>query len=277
MIHLFRKLRALKIDLLYYLTPEGRVKNLIRHTVFFKLCGVKKIRAAPWSKDLRFPREVVPDTLWESEASRLLRTLDPSRPPGAPEPSDRVLDLTVAEQTKAQELLSELPAGTKFLTLSVGGKIPLNNWGDENWGAVLAQLSREMPQLGLVLVGSADERERNDRLAQRWAGPTLNSCGRLTPRETAALIQRAEAFVGHDTGTLHLAAAVGTKIVGVYSARNKPGKWYSDRPGDRFFYHKPPCFGCELELASACPNGLLCMTSHRPEEVAAATRARIEE
>jgi heptosyltransferase-3 len=277
MFDLFRKLRLLKIDILYYLTPEKSVLNLIRHTAFFKLCGVKDIRGVPWSRDLRYPREMVPGELWESEASRLLRTLNPKRPAGAPDPSDRVLDLTDAERGAAVHLLEELPGVKRYLAISVGGRVPLNNWGDENWGPVLAQLSQADPELGLLLIGSADERERNDRLADWWTGPKLNSCGRLTPRETAALIERAQAFVGHDTGTLHLAAAVGTRIVGVYSARNNPGKWYSDRPADRFFYSKPPCFGCELELPSECPNQLVCMTSHRREEVAAAALAVVRE
>ncbi len=275
MAKLYRKLRALKIDILYYLTPEKSLVNLVRHCTFFKVCGVRRVAAIPWSRDLRYPREIVPGQLWESEASRLLRTLDPERMPGPPEPADRSLDLTHEERAAAAGLIGEMAGRPRFVALSVGGKVPINNWGDENWAAVLSALSAENPDLGLVLVGSADERERNDRLAGAWAGPKLNSCGRLTPRETAALIERAEVFLGHDTGTLHLAAAVDTRVVGVYSARNPPGKWYSDRPADRFFYHKPPCFYCELEKPAECPHGLVCMTSHRREEVAAAAQGAI--
>jgi heptosyltransferase-3 len=269
---LYTKLRALRIDRLYYLTPEKSVLRLIRHYSFFKICGIADVRAVPWSRDLRYPRETRPGELWESEASRLLRTLDPQRKPGPPPPSDRLLGLSDKERAAADRLLKEMPETTRFIALSVGGKIPLNDWGDENWSAVLSALSAADSELGIAFIGSADERQRNEALARSWKGPILNSCGRLTPRETAALIERAEVFLGHDTGTLHLAAAVGTRIIGIYSARNRPGKWFSDRSSDRFFYHKPPCFGCELEKPAECQNQLVCMTSHSREEVVEAAR-----
>lgn len=267
MVRLWRSLRALKVDVLYYLVPEKSFSNLVRHYIFLKLCGIRKIRTVPWSRDLRYPRELVCGELWESEASRLLRTLDPRRIPAAPDPAKRQLDLTEAEKDAATRLLAEMPGTENFIAVSVGGKVLLNNWGDKNWSAVLRDLSATDLSMGLVLVGSADERERNNRLAEQWSGPKINSCGRLTPRETAAVLERAQMFLGHDTGTLHLAAAVDTRILGVYSARNNPGKWFSDRSGDKFFYHKPPCFGCELEKPESCPHGLVCMTAHQSDEV----------
>jgi ADP-heptose:LPS heptosyltransferase len=95
------------------------------------------------------------------------------------------------------------------------------------------------------------------------------SCGQTTPRETAALIERAALFLGHDTGTLHLAAAVQTRIIGLFSARDVPGKWYSDQTDDVFFYNKVPCFGCRLTEVSDCPNERACMTQHSVDEIVA--------
>ena len=264
---LYKRLRAAKVDILYYLVPEKRVANLLRHFAFLRACGIRDLRGLPWTRDLRLPREIVPGTLWESEASRLLRTIGSQSLPAAPDPADRSLNLTPDEYEAADRLLAEAPTLGEFVAVSVGGKVPINNWGDENWRHVLRRLQQQLPDVGVVFLGSADERQRNEELARACEGPTLNSCGRLTPRQTAALIARAKLFLGHDTGTLHLAAAVGTRIVGVYSARNVPGKWYSDRAGDQFFYEKPPCFGCELEVSAACPYGVVCMTSHNPERI----------
>lgn len=269
---LHRRLRALNIDLLYYLTPEKRLVNLIRHYTFFKSCGIRQVRAIPWTHDLRHSREIVPGKLWETEGSRLLRTLDHSRPPGAPEFSDRSLDLTEAEQQTADHILSEMPGAPRYIALSVGGKIPIKDWGNENWSIVLRMLSASDPDLGIVFVGSEDERERNELLARAWSGPKLNACGRLTPRETAAVIQRAAVFLGHDTGTMHLAAAVDTQVLGLFCARNVPGIWYTDRPKDHFFYKQPPCFGCDLNQLAECPHDLVCMTAHTHEEVVQTTR-----
>jgi ADP-heptose:LPS heptosyltransferase len=198
----------------------------------------------------------------------LLRTI--GAPAGPPGDADRDLSLSTQERAKAEEILRGLPRALGFVAISVGGKVPLNNWGDHNWSVLIAALSNRCPSLGAVFIGSADERTRNDLLAEHWPGPVLNTCGQLTPRETAALIARADAFIGHDTGTLHLAAAVNTPVVGIYSARNLPGKWFSDRPRDIFFYHRVPCEGCELVHVEDCPNERMCMTQHDPAAVQAA-------
>ena len=272
MIELWGKITALKPNVLYYLLPEKQTVNLLRHYAFFTLCGIRHIRAMPWQRDQRFSREVAAGVLWESEASRLLRNLDA---PGPPTEADRDLTLTDAERSKADSVLGAWGNHARFIAISVGGKVPLNNWGDENWTAMLANLSSSQPSLGAVFVGSDDEKMRNDALAAKWIGPSLNTCGQLSPRETAAVIARADAFVGHDTGTLHLAAAVNTPVVGVYSARNKPGKWYSDRARDIFFYHSVHCAGCELVQIDECRNGRICITSHDPTAVAAAVRRQV--
>lgn len=274
---LWQKLRALKIDVLYYLAPEKSLLNLVRHFVFFKACGIGRVHGVPWRLDARFPRQITHGALWESEASRLLRILEPGREAGPPPLLDRSLDLTKEERDVAERLLTEVPEMVRFIVVSVGGKVPINDWGNVNWSRTLSSISIANPELGVVFIGSADERARNERLAAAWVGPTLNSCGRMTPRETAALIERADLFLGHDTGTLHLAAAVGTRIIGVYSARNVPGKWFSDRPGDRFFYEQPACFGCELNIASECPHDVVCMSAHRVKQVVHATMEALAE
>ena len=261
-----RKIIALRPAVLYYLLPEVKTLKLVRHYAFFKLCGIPNIRGMPWSRELRTPRELDPGRLWESEASRLLRCL--GAPSGPPADEDRDLALTAQEHARAGRLLASL--GEEFIAVSAGGKVPVNDWGDANWCHTLAALSGRMPGLGVVFVGSMDERTRNDTLAAAWAGPSLNACGLLSPRETAALIACAQMFLGHDTGTLHLAAAVNTPVVGIFSARNRPGKWFSDRARDRFFYRHISCAGCELVAREDCPHELACMATHDPEAVAEA-------
>jgi ADP-heptose:LPS heptosyltransferase len=264
MIELWRRIVALAPTALYYLLPEKRLDRMVRHYCFFRLCGVRDIRGIPWARDSRVPRQLSQDR-WESEASRLLRTIDVH---GPPVDADRDLALSAAEIALAHRLLQ--PFQARFAVIAVGGKVPLKNWGDVNWGRMLQALSQAQPDLVAIFVGSADERPRNDILCQSWSGRSLNTCGQLTARETAAVISLASAFVGHDTGTLHLAAAANVPIVGVYSARDQPGKWFSDRDRDTFFYNRVACAGCELSEMTECRHGHVCMTSHDPIAVAAA-------
>jgi ADP-heptose:LPS heptosyltransferase len=66
-------------------------------------------------------------------------------------------------------------------------------------------------------------------------------------RETAAVIQRARLYIGHDGGLMHLAHAVGTRCVSVFSGYSRPGVWFPYGRGHRVLYHETACAGCGLE------------------------------
>lgn len=108
-----------------------------------------------------------------------------------------------------------------------------------------------------------------------WKGQTANLCGALSPRESAALLEKAEVFVGHDSGPMHLASAVGTPCVAIFSARNLPGQWFPVRSGHKIIYHKTDCFGCGLEQCIA--EGKKCIFSISVDEVHSATVALLKE
>jgi heptosyltransferase III len=73
-------------------------------------------------------------------------------------------------------------------------------------------------------------------LLAAWGGPRLNLCGSVSPRESAALIERASCFAGHDSGPMHLSAAVMTPSVAVFSLKNPPGLWFPYGKDNRIFY-----------------------------------------
>jgi ADP-heptose:LPS heptosyltransferase len=85
----------------------------------------------------------------------------------------------------------------------------------------------------------------------------MNLCGKLTPRESAAVMQRATLFAGHDSGPMHLAAAVGTPCVAMFGDFNPPKKWHP--------------FGAQHRLI----HDMRGVRSISPEEVYAAIRSVI--
>src|SRR5919106_1776569 len=118
---------------------------------------------------------------------------------------------------------------------------PFGRWGPWRTGA-------RLPEWGLAMLGAADERARSDALAANWPGNRANLCGRLTVRESAAALTRARIYLGHDSGPMHLAAAVGTPCVAVFSSRNLPGEWFPYGDRHRVLYHSISCQGCRLEV-----------------------------
>jgi ADP-heptose:LPS heptosyltransferase len=75
----------------------------------------------------------------------------------------------------------------------------------------------------VVLVGSGTERERaaaiQDGLPPLCLSRIWDACGRTDLQQLAALLARCNWVIGADTGPLHLAASVGTRVVGWYVAR----------------------------------------------------------
>ncbi len=107
-------------------------------------------------------------------------------------------------------------------------------------------LNDRYPDHGLVTFGSADEHERSESLLKNWHGRKLNLCGKPSPRVSAAILKKADLFLGHDSGPMHLAANVGTPCVAVFSARVHPGIWYPRGEGHQAIYHKTECANCKL-------------------------------
>jgi ADP-heptose:LPS heptosyltransferase len=93
----------------------------------------------------------------------------------------------------------------------------------------------------------------------------VNLCGKLTPRQSAAALARVEIFLGHDSGPMHLAAAVGTPCVAVFAARNLPRQWFPVGSQHRVVYHRVECAGCGLE--TCIEQGKKCLVSIGVEEV----------
>jgi heptosyltransferase III len=78
----------------------------------------------------------------------------------------------------------------------------------------------------LVFFGSADEFDRSDHVGAVWPGEALNLCGKLSARESAAVMRRASLFIGHDSGPMHLASAVGLSCVAMFGDYNRPRRWH---------------------------------------------------
>jgi heptosyltransferase-2 len=106
--------------------------------------------------------------------------------------------------------------GTQFVALAPG-----SIWGSKRWphyGALAARLAAQTP---VVVVGGPEDATLGEeivRAVEGSQGPSraVNACGKLTLRQSAALIGRAELLVTNDSAPLHVATAMGTPIVAVF-------------------------------------------------------------
>jgi ADP-heptose:LPS heptosyltransferase len=177
------------------------------------------------------------------------------------------LGLTAVEREAATAGLGTLRQ-CPLMVCGPGTKMQAKDWGRDNWRALLERLHTDFPRHGLALIGAAEEASACEYAAQDWTGPKVNLCGRLTPRETAAVLEHADLFLGPDSGPMHLAASVGVPCVIAFSARGLPGVWYPAGPRHQIVYHRTDCHGCQLETCTV--EARRCLTSISVAEMAAA-------
>ena len=261
-------------QVLVYLAAGRGVASARRDAAFFRICGVRRQIGVPLTEAMDLPQREsgtaglaqigvpgiampeIPYTL-EPEAARLTRNLAELGDAELESPAAWDLHLTPQERAKATEVLAPTES-RRILAVSVGTKVQAKDWGRENWRALLTRLGRELPDYALLLAGAGAENEASEYAAAGWregsSGPVINLCGALTPRESAAAFERSELFLGHDSGPMHLAAAVQTPCVAIFAARNIPRVWFPYGARHRVLYHRTECWGCGLET---------CVVEHR--------------
>ena len=263
LLRLTREIRRFRPDVLVYLMPMRPWRNVLRDRIFFWNAGVRRVVGLPgeWELKHRFDAST---GLYEPEARRLARAISALGEAHPEEMANWDLRLSDAERQAAVAALGTL-AGRRLIACGPGTKMQAKDWGQDRWRELLARLRVKYPEHGLVLIGAQEDYVVSEHSAEKWTGSKMNLCGRLTPRETAAVLEGAEVFLGPDSGPMHLAASVGVRCVIAFSAHGLPGVWYPAGRQHQIVYHQPECFGCGLETCIAMKKK--CMTSVTVEEM----------
>jgi heptosyltransferase-3 len=225
-------------DMLVYLARRETRLQVWRDAAFFRACGIHDIVGLALSRDLIESRRR-PDGLVEREAERLVRNLAALGTVDLSDPASWDLGLSEADRALPRRLIAEQVGAQPFIVLSIGTKQAANDWGAANWRTLTEQLCQSYPHR-LVFVGGEGDREQSGAVMAGLADRCVNLCGILSVRESAALIGTASLFVGNDSGPMHLAAAVGTPLVAVFSRLFPPGMWFPLGPQAKMLYpHEP--------------------------------------
>ena len=111
------------------------------------------------------------------------------------------------------ELLEGYSGG--FIGFQLGTATGDRRWEPEYFGE-LANIIRRRLGWNIIIFGRRNERELLDRMREVYSGHLIDAIGKTSMQQLGALIQRCELLVTNDTGTMHLAAAVGTGIVAIF-------------------------------------------------------------
>ncbi len=224
LLNLRRRLRELETREMIYLMPSRGMVGVYRDLAFFRFCGFQSPVGIPWTRDLDRAR-ILPNGETEPECERIARALAALGPFDLRNPAAWDLHLD-AEERAAGKAIAEPLAGRPFVAVNMGGKAAQKDWGVDNWCELLARVSVRSPGMGLLVVGAAEDLARAPLVCGGWRGPIVNACGKLPPRASAAAMLGASLFVGHDSGPLHLASAIGVPCVGLFGDFNRPRAWH---------------------------------------------------
>lgn len=264
-LKLAKAIRKLRPSICIYLMPQRSFKQRLRDSFFFAAAGLLHVKGLWPGSDGNIHRPIAgrPEQR-EPEASRLLRSIgfDPTSL------SKGLFSLLIQsdERASVQPLLKSLGTSQRFIGLSVGTKVPVNDWGQDRWLELLALLCNKLSGYALVFLGSEDEAERCQHLLNIWPAGGLNLCGQLSPRQSAAILEQADLFMGHDSGPMHLASSAGIPCVSIFSGRNKPGVWFPFGNENNVFYNLVSCNNCQLSVCDA--NQMVCIRTISAKDVA---------
>jgi len=199
----------------------------------------------------------------------LLRYLDVAAYLGADVsgPVNFHLPVHLRAAAEAAELLSG--TGKPLVTVNPGAKWPTKLWPAASWIEVCRRLVKEA-RVNVVLTGGPDETAANRAVAAEVDG-LLDLTGRTSLKVLAEILRTADLVLCPDTGSMHLAAAVGTPVVALFgpTAPWRTGPFGPDHLVLRTGIECSPCF------RKNCPDPR-CLTALDPDLVFRSVRDRLD-
>jgi heptosyltransferase-2 len=188
-------------------------------------------------------------------------------------PEQRLLPILVptSDDVRAVEDLFR-PIKTKWgnVTITVA---PGTVWNTKRWPKEsFTELAKMIVGKGMnvVLVGGKEDALLCEQIAASVGGERLlNAAGRLTLRQTAAMILKSNALVSNDSAPMHLAAAVGIPVVAIFGATAPSIGFGPSGPRDIVVeVNGLSCRPCSLHGTEKCPIGTFqCMLDIAPHQV----------
>ena len=195
---------------------------------------------------------------FDPEAHAVNRYLNLAHYLGAP-PALPVFRLGLDAGVDISALIPE-EADRPLVVLHPGARWASKLWPPASWANLAEWFHAQGFQVAVT--GSAADRELVAAIVRQSGAPLLNLAGRTSLAELAAVLRRARLAVTTDTGAMHLAAALGTKVVALFGP-TAPWRTGPFGPGHQVVRLGLPCSPC---FKRQCP-APRCLNELYPEMV----------
>jgi ADP-heptose:LPS heptosyltransferase len=179
-------------------------------------------------------------------------------------------------RTARESAASLLPSGRPLVALQLGANNDLRRWPIASYAALAKELADQ--GAGIILVGSSRERVLGRRLKREMgaAGEVVRDLMGYTDLLTlAAVLEASDLAISADTGTLHLATAVGARALALYMG---PAQVHETGPygqGHLVLQARDNCGPCQ-ENAPVCQGKAPCRNIITPQIALQASLALLQ-
>jgi len=124
---------------------------------------------------------------------------------------DKGLDHFISEKDKVQQ--QDLPAShhAGFIGIVIGAALETKQLPTEKLKELCSKI-----QHPIILLGGPEDKKRGDEIASVDSIKIYNACGKFNINESADLVRRSKFIITHDTGLMHIGAALKKPMLSVW-------------------------------------------------------------
>jgi hypothetical protein len=143
-----------------------------------------------------------------------------------------------------------------YIVCLLGSSRATNKLSLDSWVKILnSNKSRR-----ICLLGGTSEIDFSESLLSTQNQPNiLNFTGKLTLSQSSFLLSRASLVISHDTGLMHIAAALNRDLIVYFSSRDIRGRWYPYTNECATILRSS--ISCGYCLKANCPHSNICINS----------------
>ncbi len=209
-----RELQGRRFDALLQMQVAARANLLSAFLPATRRIGYDRSR----SKDLHslFINERIPD----QPGIHVLDAIGSFCEPLGLKQTKVIWELPVPEAAREWARAQWPDDGIPTLAISPCSSHALRNWRPERYAAVADHAAERGWRIVMLGGRSQPERDTSDAILAAMQAPALDLVGKDTLKQLPALLERADLLMTPDSGPMHIANAMGTRVLGLHAASN---------------------------------------------------------